>query len=190
MDDIKDWITTIESIKLPRWDDLPNIDLYVDQVIEYITEPVGLIFITSPGTFDKILTASMVNNYVKNSIMPAPIKKKYSKDHVAFIIAITVLKQVSSLASLSNGIRYITNKFGKVEAFNLLITYLENSLRAMIAEINGAPDVKYFQEPLEIDLLPLKTTTIAFASKMMSEYLLNQLKPTNGEKEKKWERLQ
>ena len=63
--------------KLPYWDELPEIDLYMDQVIvlmeKYLSWYIGY------DSENKIITPSMINNYVKLGIIPAPIKKKYSK---------------------------------------------------------------------------------------------------------------
>ncbi|SUP52922.1 Domain of uncharacterised function (DUF1836) [Weissella viridescens] len=61
-----------DDFKLPRWDTLPGIDLYLDQVIELIN---GYLAPVTPADEKKILTASMLNNYVKQDLMPAPIKR-------------------------------------------------------------------------------------------------------------------
>ncbi len=74
--------------KLPRWHDLPDLDLYMDQVIALIDR-----FLRDyPGYDEKGLTASMVNNYVKLKAMPAPVKKKYNREHIAYLLIICLLK--------------------------------------------------------------------------------------------------
>jgi hypothetical protein len=107
--------------------------------------------------------------------MPAPIKKRYSKDHIAFIITITILKQVANLNDVSQGIIHLTSVFGKVDAYNQFISFLENALKSTIMELIQTPDLSYFQTPVDLNLLPLKSATIAFASIMMSQYLLKKL---------------
>lgn len=179
---IEDWIKKIETIHLPRWDDLPNLSLYLDQVLEYVNDHVGIVFINHDEAQDKILTSSMINNYVKNQIMPAPDKKRYSKNHIAFIITITVLKQVSNLNDVSQGIKHLTSVLGKVEAYNSFITFLENALKASIQEFRQEESIKYFETPVDMNLLPLKTATVAFASMMMSKYLMKHLTNPKGEK--------
>lgn len=176
--EIKDWIKRIEEIHLPRWHELPDLALYLDQVLEYVNEEIGVIFIHQGDSKDKVVTSSMINNYVKIQIMPAPIKKKYYKEHIAFIITITVLKQVSNLNDVSEGIKHLTKTLGKVKAFDAFITFLENALKASMLELEQKDNTTSIFEPVEMNLLPLKAATIAFASIMMSKYLMKKLKTT------------
>ena len=74
--------------RLPRWNELPDLELYMDQVLSLIERYLG----GYPGFDGKGLTASMVNNYVKLGVMPAPVKKKYTRVHLAYLIAVCVLK--------------------------------------------------------------------------------------------------
>ena len=76
---------------LPRWNELPEIDLYLDQVVNYLEKYLGIL---SSNDDDKIITKTMINNYVKQGIMPAPEKKKYGKTHIAYLMVICILKQV------------------------------------------------------------------------------------------------
>ena len=64
---------------------LPNIDLYMDQVTTFMDEGLTT---TKRREDDKILTKTMINNYAKNNLLPAPVKKKYSKDHMLTLIFI------------------------------------------------------------------------------------------------------
>lgn len=99
MDKIKknlDIFPEITSHSIPKWDDLPEIDLYMDQVIvlmeKYLTDT------TYQDT--KLITPSMINNYVKLGIMPAPNKKKYSREHLAYLFIICSLKQVIPISNI------------------------------------------------------------------------------------------
>ncbi len=76
---------------LPLWDELPEIDLYMDQVIEIVNKYFSNLEIFYTGGNE--ITRPMINNYVKLNLMPAPIKKKYSRMHIAYIIVICTLKQ-------------------------------------------------------------------------------------------------
>lgn len=178
-----DWSLQIKSIELPKWHQLPELSLYLDQVLEYVNHTLSFIFMNHDQTQDKVITSSMINNYVKNGIMPPPIKKRYHRDHLAFIITITILKQVASLNDVSQGIKHLTNVFGKVEAYNQFITFLENALKSLTLELEQKVDINYTESPIDINLLPLKTATFAFASIMMSQYLLKKI--TTNTKEQK-----
>lgn len=78
----------MSEFRLPRWKELPDLDIYMDQLISLISR----YFEKYPGYEEKLLTSSMVNNYVKQKIMPAPVKKKYNRVHIASLIAINLLK--------------------------------------------------------------------------------------------------
>lgn len=82
---------------LPRYEQLPDIGLYMDQVIALTERYLGPVF----GSDSTVLTASMVNNYVKQRLLPPPQKKRYSREHVACLIAICILKQVLSIPEIS-----------------------------------------------------------------------------------------
>lgn len=84
----------LSSRKIPIWNELPEIDLYMDQIIVLMEKYLG------SATNDKLITPSMINNYVKLGIIPPPEKKKYSKTHIAYLIIICSLKQVMPIADI------------------------------------------------------------------------------------------
>lgn len=87
--------------RLPRWEELPDFDLYMDQVLALAGRYLG----SGPETGEKALTASMVNNYVKMGVMPPPVKKRYGRMHIAHLLAICVLKSVLSISEIRELIR-------------------------------------------------------------------------------------
>lgn len=81
----------------PLWEELPEIELYLDQVLLYVNQVTQSTF----GPNDKGLTASMVNNYVKHGHVAKPIKKKYNAAQVARLIVITSLKTVFEISEIA-----------------------------------------------------------------------------------------
>lgn len=81
------------TIVLPRYHQLPDIGLYMDQVIALTDRSLAPLF----GENSAVLTASMVNNYVKQRLLQPPVKKRYSREHVARLIVVCMLKQVLSI---------------------------------------------------------------------------------------------
>ncbi len=81
---------------LPRWRELPDLELYMDQVLALAERYLGAC--SSPES--RGLTASMVNNYVKIGVLPAPVRKRYSRAHLARLLVICVLKPVLPIASI------------------------------------------------------------------------------------------
>ena len=88
--DINDLIKSITEslgrIEYIRSEDIPNIDLYMDQVTSFLN--TRLKSTTRNKGEDKILTKTMINNYAKNDVLPPPVKKKYNKDHMVTLILI------------------------------------------------------------------------------------------------------
>ena len=68
---------SLDGIHIPRWNELPNVDLYLDQVVTFINSSLSEFLYSSQDKGDnQILTKTMINNYVKNNLIDAPIKKK------------------------------------------------------------------------------------------------------------------
>ena len=84
---------------LPTWDELPEFELYMDQVIVLLGQYLKIYALDAND--DKFITASMINNYVKLKIIPAPVKKRYSKVHLAYLIMVCILKQTLAISTIS-----------------------------------------------------------------------------------------
>ena len=84
----------LEEIESFNIDDIPNIDLYMDQVTTYLN---GKFNTSKRHDDDKLLTKTMINNYAKSRLLPPPEKKKYSKDHMITLILIFFFKNVISI---------------------------------------------------------------------------------------------
>ncbi|MGI6254536.1 MAG: DUF1836 domain-containing protein [Acutalibacter sp.] len=94
---VSDWANEGEHSAPPTWEELPTIPLYMDQVILYLGESLRLF---QPEEGGSLLTSSMINNYVKSGLIPHPEKKKYTKEHLAGLMAVSMLKQVLSIQDI------------------------------------------------------------------------------------------
>ena len=113
-------IARIDYIKL---DDIPNIDLYMDQVTTFMEEQLAS---TKRYDDDKILTKTMINNYTKNNLLPPPVKKKYSREHVLVMIFIYYFKNILSIKDIETLLAPITDKyFHNGSDFNITSIYEE-----------------------------------------------------------------
>lgn len=107
-------LDSIDRIKFIDSEDIPNIDLYVDQVTTFMDK--ALKSTTRYKDQDKVLTKTMINNYAKNDLLPSPIKKKYSKEHVLVLVFIYYFKNILSINDIQNMLNPLTDKyFGKGE---------------------------------------------------------------------------
>lgn len=101
--------------------DIPNIDLYMDQVTTFMEEQFKS---TKRYPDDKILTKTMINNYAKNDLLPPPVKKKYNKEHIFVLIFIYYFKNLLSIKDINTLLRPITDKyFGKNAETDLQMIY-------------------------------------------------------------------
>lgn len=126
---LQDWGQQLENVHLPRWHELPDIELYMDQVITLIEKYLSPLITLEKHT---LLTSSMVNNYVKHGLIPAPVKKRYNQKHLAFLIAITLLKQVLTLPEIKQGILFQGATVGIREAYNLFCQEQERAIYVIL----------------------------------------------------------
>ena len=116
--------------------DVPNIDLYMDQVTTFMEEQLSS---TKRYEDDKILTKTMINNYAKNNLLPPPNKKKYSKEHLLVLTFIYYLKNILSISDIQKLLNPLTDKFfNKEELPDLEYIYSEiyNMEKAQIASLS------------------------------------------------------
>lgn len=106
LNSILESLTKIEYIKP---EDIPNIDLYMDQVTTFMDSRLRATT-RNPGD-DKVLTKTMINNYAKNQLLPSPEKKKYSKEHMLLLIFIYYYKNILSIGDIQTLFAPITQKF-------------------------------------------------------------------------------
>ena len=105
-------------------DEIPNIDLYMDQVTTFMEEHLQS---SKRYPDDKILTKTMINNYAKNHLLPAPDKKKYSKEHMFLLIFLYYFKNVLSISDIQKIFAPLTEMFfgGKSDDISLEDIYKE-----------------------------------------------------------------
>lgn len=89
-------LSAIKTRQLPRWQELPDLELYMDQVLSLTERYLGM----DTEHAGRGLTASMVNNYVKLGVMPSPVKKRYTRKHLAYLIMICALKEILPMAEI------------------------------------------------------------------------------------------
>ena len=117
-------MASFDRIELIKSEEIPGIDLYVDQVTTFMERKLKNT--TRDPARDKILTKTMINNYAKNNLLPSPIKKKYSKEHVLLLIFIYYYKNVLSITDIQTLLKPITEQyFGKSDEPNLQMIYDE-----------------------------------------------------------------
>ncbi len=151
----------ISQFHIPRWEELPNIDLYLDQLVtlleQYLEPYIGI----KDGT---IITKTMINNYVKQKVISAPEKKKYNRNHIASLFVICVLKQVYSINDISELINLAIKNTNIQTAYNSFCFELEKAVRLTFNQEDYA-----LENNLNFEKRLLKSVTLSFAHKLYVE---------------------
>ena len=124
MQDILDQISGMGYIKP---EDIPNINLYMDQVTTFMEEQLAH---SKRYTDDKILTKTMINNYAKNNLLPSPEKKRYSREHLLMLIFIYYFKNILSINDIQTLLGPIADKYFKSQK-DLDLTDIYNEVFSM-----------------------------------------------------------
>lgn len=164
---MKELTELIEKLSTERpagWDDLPDIELYRDQVLSYMKRQHSL----QPE--DGQLTGAMINNYIKSGLLPRANGKKYTKDHLVYLTAICSLKQVLSVGETDALLKLQPNIENAKEFYE---AYLANMNTAFV-EASKQLDEKDAKEQLAVAALQLAISS--YAQKLACEKILDILK--------------
>ncbi len=155
-------LESLDRIQYVKLKDIPNIDLYMDQVTTFMDEKLKKTTRNQEG--DKILTKTMINNYAKNDLLPPPVKKKYNKDHILLLIFIYYYKGILSINDIQTLLAPIREYFFQTdEKFDLGSVYQE------VFELEEE-QVKILKEDI-INKFELSQTTYEDAPKENQEFL-------------------
>lgn len=142
---LRAWEGGLRDYSLPSWEELPAIELYMDQVISLLAE--YLKFLPLEDGDDTVVTAAAINNYVRKKIMPPPVKKRYRKIHLAYLVILCSLKQCVSISYIQRMIplgmseeemRRVYNQF--VCRHHSVCQYFIQQVNAVASELFAAAD--------------------------------------------------
>ena len=95
---LRRWEKYLENYRLPAWEEIPDFGLYMDQVVTLLTQYLD--YMPPELKEEQIITPAAINNYVRKKIMPEPVKKKYYRVHIAYLVMVCPLKQSLSIPTL------------------------------------------------------------------------------------------
>ena len=113
---------SVKDFRLPRYNEIPNVGLYLEQATKYVCE-----YLAPLGEFS--LTPSMISNYVKKGLIANPVKKQYSREQIAYLFFIAVAKSVLSLDALTGFIKLQQQTYTLPKAYDYFAEEFENLLR-------------------------------------------------------------
>lgn len=124
----------IKDFHLPRWNELPTIDLYIDQVVSLLEHYLSGYIKNENEKEDTLITKTMINNYVKHGVLNPPVNKKYNREHMASLFVVFILKQVYSINDIKKLIKLALETHPIEESYNRFCSELEKAIRIVFAE--------------------------------------------------------
>lgn len=195
---IESILASVARVDYIKPGDLPNIDLYMDQVTTFMEEQLAS---TKRYKEDKILTKTMINNYAKNKLLPAPEKKRYSKEHLLMLVFIYYFKNILSINDIQTLMKPITEKYFKsVSEKDLTYIYEEvfsmedSQIEKLKKDLTESYRVSQttFEDADEEDREFLKTFSFicllsfdVYMKKLLIEKLVDTMTPEEESKKKK-----
>lgn len=117
---LRRWEKYINEYRLPAWEEIPDLGLYMEQVLALLTDYLD--YLPPELKDEQFITAATINNYVRNRYMPKPYKKKYYRIHIAYLVMICTLKQSLTIATLT---RMIPNDIPEEQVHEIYNAYRE-----------------------------------------------------------------
>ncbi|MBR5109737.1 MAG: DUF1836 domain-containing protein [Clostridia bacterium] len=163
------WEDLFQDYSLPTWNDFPALPLYMDQVIILLNRYLALL---PEQAEQKQITPAMVNNYVKLKIIPPPLKKRYNRVHLAYLMIVCVCKQtlntndIKKLMPLSlsdDEVRCVYEDFAS--AFGSIQVYFRAEVRKAVAPVLS-------DENVPVTHLLFRTAAAANLTKQLTEEIL------------------
>ena len=162
----------IVNFHCPRWDELPDIELYIDQVVNIIQKNFGLF----AGDKNKIITAAMVNNYVKQKIVKPPKNKRYDRVHLAYLIPVCIFKQIMGIQEICSCISFLLKDYTVSTAYDKFCELFEAGLKSAFTCSENA----YISDTDTLNTRLVKAVIISFSSLQYSKYLLENSEAVSG----------
>lgn len=197
--DVEELIQTIlsqmEDVMRVKSAEIPNINLYMDQVTTFMTDKLSESRRDSASK-EPVFTKTMINNYAKNDLIPPPVKKKYSKEHMMNLIMIYYFKNIMSIGDIKvlsepmrkDGFAAGTD-FGVENIYDGILTVGENRVADLKEDLYAKYEtsLKLFQDVPEEDREYLQLFSYVcllsydiFVKKLLIERIIDRMKTEQG----------
>lgn len=194
----KAFIRYLNSLQHITSDEIPDIDLYMDQVLTFMDTHLSE---TRRYESDKVLTKTMINNYAKNRILPAPVAKKYKKDHMIYLIFIYYLKNILSISDIQTMFSLIrslypegSSEISMPDAYDRIVESMKGEMFRTVKDISHKlfESNKLFsdlKDPVEKDRLATFTYLCmlgfdVYLKKQLMERIIDNIRTEEADAEK------
>lgn len=132
---MRKWEAYLNDHALPTWAQLPGLELYMDQVVALVNGYLG--FLPKEVGMDAVVTAAAVNNYVRKKIIPPPVKKKYSRIHLAYLLMICSLKNSVSISYIQQMIPLSLTEQEVHDIYNSFVEQHRRTTLYFVEQVNN-----------------------------------------------------
>lgn len=159
----------LENFRPNEWEQIPDLDLYMDQVISYMPrQHIGL-------NSGEVLTSAMINNYIKVNLLPRANGKKYTREHIAYLTVICLLKQVVSVDQVGELLKTLELGAGDENKDNVKNFY-EDYRKVLDEEFDKVSTILNFDEDEEtLAKKALQFAISSYANKLACQEIINEL---------------
>jgi hypothetical protein len=191
-------LESVSRIDYIKPEDLPNIDLYMDQVTTFMESQLSA---SKRHPDDKILTKTMINNYAKNHLLPSPEKKRYSKEHMLLLVFIYYFKNILSISDIQTLLEPITEKYFNAQdekdltyIYNEVFSMEKGQIEVLKEDLLKCYNISQetFEDAPEEDKEFLKLFSFicilsfdVYVKKMLIEHLIDGIHPNEDDKKSK-----
>lgn len=172
LDALRQWCERLASFEVGQWEEWPDIDLYMDQVISYLERYMNYFRIYEG---EKIITPAIINNNTKDGVLPKPVKKKYPRSLLSNLLMFCITRQVLSGQELAAMLRELnqTEDFSEIHAQfgQTLETELQKTLQIVADETDELKNT----DRRQLAQIAMKLSLEAFSAGTMARKILAEL---------------
>lgn len=163
------WERLAEADSLPAWEAIPDFGVYMDQVVTLLEQYLSFL----PEGGERIVSSSAINNYVRLKIMPAPVKRKYYRTHLAYLLMILPMKQSISIADIPRILPVDTDEAGVRAAYEDYAAQFRKTARFFNTQVADVlDDMEDAPDRSGLSRLALESVLISSFARILAEQLI------------------
>ena len=132
---LRRWETYLDNFRLPRWEAIPNLGLYMEQVTVLLREYLD--YLPPELKDEQFITAATINNYVRIKVMPEPVKRRYYRVHIAYLIMICALKQSLTMSEIQKILPNGLTEEEVKKTYEAFVEQYTDSARIFVSMVEG-----------------------------------------------------
>lgn len=152
------------EFKMPRFQEIPDVGLYLEQTVTYINDCIA--------PLDMEITASMLSNYVKKGYVDRPVKKQYNAEQIAYLIFISIVKQTLTMENIVILFQRQKETYSIQAAYDYFCEHLEKKLQELFGGVEAEVDTR----ELDFEQKALTSVVIAISNIIYLNFCFKEMK--------------